>query len=60
MILLEDVLLLHDFSIIDFGGSLGIRNIGLLESAIARPFQTFGGEDCILLLLLKQPQLGKV
>ena len=45
MILLEDVLLLHEFSIKDFGGASGIRDIGLLESAIARPFQTFGGED---------------
>ena len=45
MILLEEVLLLHEFSIKDFGGASGIRNIGLLESAIARPFQTFGGED---------------
>ena len=45
MILLEDVLLLHEFSIKDFGGASGIRDIGLLESAIAPPFQTFGGED---------------
>ena len=45
MILLEDVLMLHEFSIKDFGGSRGVRDIGLLESAIARPFQTFGGED---------------
>ena len=45
MIFLEDVLLLHEFSSKDFGGASGIRDIGLLESAIARPFQTFGGED---------------
>ncbi len=45
MILLEDVLTLHDFSIKDFGGLSGVRDIGLLESAIARPFQTFSGED---------------
>jgi death-on-curing protein len=38
-------LLLHEFSIKDFGGASGIRDIGLLESAIARPFQTFGGKD---------------
>ena len=41
MILLKDVLNLHELSIKIFGGSLGIRDIGLLESAIARPFQTF-------------------
>lgn len=45
MILLEDVLLLHEFSIKDFGGASGIRDIGLLESAIARPYQSFGGEE---------------
>ncbi len=45
MILVADILALHQKSIIDFGGSPGIRDIGLLESAIARPFQTFGGED---------------
>jgi death on curing protein len=36
---------LHEFSIKDFGGSSGHRDIGLLESAIARPFQTFNGLD---------------
>lgn len=45
MILFEDVLKLHDASIEDFGGAKGIRDIGLLESALARPFQTFGGEE---------------
>ena len=45
MILIEDVLTIHEFSIKDFGGSSGIRDIGLLESAIAQPFQTFGGEE---------------
>ena len=44
MILIVDVLRLHDASINDFGGSKGIRDLGLLESAIARSFQTFGGE----------------
>jgi len=45
MILAEDVLKLHDRSIDDFGGAKGIRDTGLLESALARPFQTFAGED---------------
>ena len=44
MILIDDVLRLHNASINDFGGSKGIRDLGLLESAIARPFQTFSGE----------------
>ena len=42
MILLEDILRLHQFSIEKYGGSHGLRDSGLLESAIARPFQSFG------------------
>jgi hypothetical protein len=35
MILINDILTLHDMSIEMFGGSKGIRDLGLLESAIA-------------------------
>jgi len=45
VILTEDILAIHDTSIEVFGGSKGTRDLGMLESAIARPFQTFGGED---------------
>lgn len=45
MILLEDILHLHQQSIDLHGGARGVRDISLLESAIARPFQTFGGDD---------------
>ena len=45
MILIEDILNLHELSIKIYGGSAGVRDVGLLESAIARPFQTFGGDD---------------
>jgi death on curing protein len=45
MITTEDILELHRLSIERFGGANGIRDAGLLESAAARPFQTFGGED---------------
>jgi death-on-curing protein len=45
MITKEVVLQLHQLSIIKYGGSSGIRDEGLMESAIARPYQTFGGED---------------
>ncbi|MCH5683179.1 type II toxin-antitoxin system death-on-curing family toxin [Niabella sp. W65] len=44
MISFDDILALHEMSIADYGGSKGLRDSGLLESAIARPFQTFGGE----------------
>ncbi len=45
MISIKDILKLHELSITKYGGSHGIRDIGLLESAVARPFQTFGGQD---------------
>lgn len=45
MILKEEVLRLHELSIQKYGGAQGIRDEGLMESAIARPYQTFDGED---------------
>lgn len=45
MIQLNDILALHEHSIKLYGGSMSIRDEGLLYSAIQRPFQTFGGED---------------
>ena len=42
---LEEVLLLHARLIQRTGGSGGVRDIGLLDSALARPQATFGGED---------------
>jgi death-on-curing protein len=41
----EEVLLLHARLIQRTGGSGGVRDIGLLESALARPRATFEGED---------------
>lgn len=38
------VLALHQDQINTFGGSSGIRDIGLLDSALKMPQQTFGGE----------------
>ncbi len=45
MISKNEILQLHKLSIEKYGGAYGIRDDGMLESAIARPFQTFGGED---------------
>lgn len=55
MITLDEVLRLHEKSIQDYGGTSGIRDTNMLESAIARPFQSFDVQSCILLLLKKQP-----
>ena len=59
MILLEEILELHKHSIIDYGGADGIRDLGLLESAIARPFQTFGGNDLYPSVFEKAAALGE-
>ena len=44
-ITLNEVLLLHVRLIQQTGGSRGVRDIGLLDSALARPQATFGGDD---------------
>ena len=43
----DDVLLLHGRSLAEHGGSVGIRDRGLIESAIAQPQQDYfyGGAD---------------
>ena len=41
----EQVLMLHGQLIEATGGSKGIRDEGLLESALFNPFQSFGGEE---------------
>jgi death on curing protein len=39
---LEEVLELHDMSIQRYGGDPGLRDRGLLESAVAQPMASFG------------------
>lgn len=40
-----EALLYHDELVRQFGGSHGVRDEGILEAALNRPFATFGGED---------------
>lgn len=40
---LEEVVEIHRDQISRYGGSLGIRDAGLLQSALAQPMATFGG-----------------
>ena len=54
----RQVLALHSALIQEFGGSDGVRDEGLLESALATPFQTFGGEPIYPSLQAKAAQLG--
>ena len=41
----EQVLLLHKAIYDRYGGSFGVRDEGLLDSALEALFQTFGGQD---------------
>ena len=40
----EQVLFIHDQMIKRFGGSHGVRDLGLIESAVARPQASFGSK----------------
>lgn len=55
---LIEVLELHRRIIEQSGGASGIRDISLLESAIAQPRMTFGGEELYLSLFEKSAALG--
>lgn len=49
--------MLHDRLIEATGGSKGIRNEGMLESALPNPFQSFGGEELYPSIQAKAAQL---
>ena len=53
----EQVLFLHARLIEETGGSHGVRDVGLLDAAVARPRATFGGEDLYPDLFLKAAAL---
>jgi death-on-curing protein len=54
----EQVLLLHKYIYDCYGGSYGVRDEGLLDSAIEAPFQTFAGQDLYPLEMDKIVRLG--
>ena len=45
MITFAEAIKIHSILIDRFGGSNGLRDKGLLESALTRPFQTFDGKE---------------
>lgn len=45
MITLKEVLFIHKQAIFKFGGTTGVRDYDLLESAIKRPYMTFDNVD---------------
>lgn len=52
------VISMHGLLIQKTGGSQGIRDEGLLESALNAPFQTFDGEDVYKTIQNKAAKLG--
>jgi len=55
---LDEVLALHRLVIAQSGGTPGIRDKNALESAVAQPHMTFGGEDLYPTLVEKASALG--
>ena len=54
----EQILLLHSQLIEQTGGIPGVRDIGLLESAIESPFQAFAGKELYPTIQAKGTRLG--
>ena len=54
----EQILMLHSELIRETGGSDGVRDYNLLESAIETPFQTFEGNDLYPTIQAKAARLG--
>lgn len=54
----DQIILLHAQLIKETGGSDGIRDEGLLDSAVLNPFQSFDGKDLYPSVLEKGARLG--
>ncbi|MEC4816984.1 MAG: type II toxin-antitoxin system death-on-curing family toxin [Scytonema sp. PMC 1069.18] len=57
-LVLIEVIELHRQIIEQSGGALGIRDLGALESALAQPYMTFGGEELYPTLVDKASAIG--
>jgi death on curing protein len=55
---LEEVIALHSRLIAQSGGGSGLRDEGALESAVAQPEMSFGGEDLYPTVSAKAAALG--
>lgn len=55
---LEEVLLIHERILDKFGGARGLRDKGLLDSAVNRPLATFEGKDIYCDIFFKAAALG--
>lgn len=59
MISVAQTLNIHNTAIKKFGSSTGIRDMAGLESALARPFQTFDGNELYATFFEKAAALGE-
>lgn len=55
---LDEVLELHRLILEQSGGAAGLRDLGALESALAQPHMTFGGQDLYQTLAEKASALA--
>jgi len=55
---LREILTLHERIASQSGGGIGVRDLGLLESAVAQPRQSFGGSDLYPSIVAKATALG--
>ncbi len=55
---MDDVLWLHGRLVEQSGGSSGLRDRGILESTLAQPRMTFGGDDLYPTIVEKASALG--
>ena len=54
----KQILMLHTQLIQQTGGSEGVRDYNLLDSAIEAPFQSFGGRELYPTIQAKAARLG--
>ena len=54
----QQILMLHSMLVAQSGGMDGLRDEGLLESAVNTPLQTFGGQELYPTVLEKAARLG--
>ena len=54
----DEVILIHERVLDQSGGARGVREYGLLDSAVARPRATFGGREAYHDLFAKTAALG--
>ena len=54
----RQILMLHSMLIEQSGGMKGLRDEGLLDSAVNLPLQTFGGQELYPTILEKAARLG--